>query len=78
MTPVKYECDSKNLMYFCRIENFVYGGEINERSFSNSHPMLVIGITMANLRVWNLSFTRQIGVLPIGYGTQAWRGKKYH
>ena len=25
-------------MYFCKIKNFAYG-EINERSFSNPHPM---------------------------------------
>ena len=28
-------------MYFCEIENFAYG-EINERSFSNPHPRLVV------------------------------------
>ena len=26
-------------MYFCDIENFAYG-EINERSFSNPHPII--------------------------------------
>ena len=25
-------------MYFCKVENFAYG-EINERSFSNPHPL---------------------------------------
>ena len=30
-------------MYFCEIENFAYG-EINERSFSNPHPRMVVPV----------------------------------
>ena len=30
-------CKESNT-YFCRIENFAYGGEINQQSFSNPHP----------------------------------------
>ena len=37
VTPVKYECDSKNLTRnICKIENYAYG-EINEWSFRNPH-----------------------------------------
>ena len=40
VTPIKYECDSKNLTGdFCKIENFACG-EINEQNFSNLHPRL--------------------------------------
>ena len=35
-------------MYFCEIENFAYG-EINERSFSNSHPWFGCFITLCKL-----------------------------
>ena len=36
-TPVKYECNYKKCKrYFCNIKNFAYG-EIDERSFSNTH-----------------------------------------
>ena len=38
VTPVKYECDPKNLdMYFCTIGNIAYG-EIDEWIFNNPTP----------------------------------------
>ena len=38
VTPVKYDCDSKNVnRYFWEMEKFAYW-EIDERSFSNPHP----------------------------------------
>ena len=37
-TPIKYECDAKNVTgTFARSKIFAYG-KINERSFSNPHP----------------------------------------
>ena len=39
VTPVKYDCDSNNLSYFCKIENLPIG-EINKHSLSNPHSRL--------------------------------------